>query len=189
MANDDEQVGKNPATKTGEDPGEGASAVEVHSPGDGATNEAGADVAFEGGAPAQLGTARYVHAAFFAGAALMAFLVGRVLAVVWNSLAEWPAAVRAVPQLLRYAEDERFSVTIIVGVVVALTTVFLLYRKAHVRQWADEVATELYKVHWPDREVVTNGTIVVIVASVFATVYIGLLDRVWGFITNLVYGA
>jgi len=189
MANDDEKADKNPANKTGKDPSDDASAVEVRASGAGDESETGGDVAFEGGAPAQLGTVRYVHAAFFAGGALLAFLIGRILAVVWNSLAEWPAAVRAVPQLLRYAEDERFSVTIIVGVVVALALVFYLYRKPHVRQWADEVATELYKVHWPDREVVTNGTIVVLVASVFATVYIGLLDRVWGFITNLVYGA
>lgn len=189
MANDDEQPDKTPASMTGKDPSEGASAVEVRASGEGSDDETGGEVAFEGGAPAQLGTVRYVHAAFFAGGALVAFLVGRILAVIWNALAEWPAAVRAVPQLLRFAEDERFSVTIIVGVLVALVLVFSLYRKPHVRQWADEVATELYKVHWPDREVVTNGTIVVLVAGVFATVYVGLLDRVWGFITNLVYGA
>jgi len=29
----------------------------------------------------------------------------------------------------------------------------------------------------------------VIAAGIFATVYIGLLDRLWGFVTMLVYGA
>ena len=51
------------------------------------------------------------------------------------------------------------------------------------------VAIELSKVTWPKRETVTNGTIVVIAAGVFATVYVGLLDRLWGFVTMLVYGA
>jgi preprotein translocase subunit SecE len=72
---------------------------------------------------------------------------------------------------------------------VGLVTVVVAVRRADFRRWADEVATELYKVHWPEREIVTNGTIVVLVAGLFATVYVGLLDRVWGFLTNLVYGA
>lgn len=146
-------------------------------------------VDFSGSAFANLGTERYVNAAFFAGAVLLAFLLGRVLAGLWNTLAEWPAAVRAVPQLVAYAEDERPGLMTVVGAILAIVIVVSLYRKPNVRQWADEVATELYKVHWPEREVVTNGTIVVIVASVFATLYVGILDRIWGFITNLVYGA
>lgn len=146
------------------------------------------EVEFDGGVPAQLGTEKYVHAAFFAAGVLIAFLVGKILAAVWNSLAEWPAAIRALPVLLRYAEDERPTFTMMIGALVAIAAVVYAVRKQEVRQWADEVATELYKVHWPDREVVTNGTVVVLVAGVFATVYVGLLDRVWNFITNLVYG-
>lgn len=148
------------------------------------------NVAFDGATAAtQLGTEKYVHAAFFAAGVLLAYLTGRILAAIWNRLADWPAAVRAVPQLLRYAEDERLSVTMVVGALVGIGVVITMFRKPHVRQWADEVATELYKVHWPERDVVTNGTIVVVVAGLFATLYIGLLDRVWSFITNLVYGA
>ena len=52
-----------------------------------------------------------------------------------------------------------------------------------------QVQAETKKVVWPTRETVTNGTIVVIVASAIATVYVGLLDRLWGFVTTLVYGA
>ncbi len=146
------------------------------------------EVEFDGGVPANLGTEKYVHAAFFAAGVLIAFLTGKILAAIWNILAEWPAAVRAVPGLLRYAEDERPSFTMLIGAVVAVGCVVYGVRRKDIRQWADEVATELYKVHWPDREIVTNGTVVVIVAGVFATVYVGLLDRVWNFITNLVYG-
>jgi preprotein translocase subunit SecE len=142
-----------------------------------------------GEAPVQLGSTKYVHAAFFAAGILGAFLTGKVLGAIWNQLSEWPAAVRAVPALLRYAEDERSGPTMVVGAIIALFVVIQVYRKESTRRWADEVASELSKVVWPNRETVTNGTIVVIIASIIATVYVGLLDRFWGFVTTLVYGA
>lgn len=182
MANDDVKDDRNNDRPSEE----GTTGVELRSETAGAASE---QVEFSGGAFANLGTEKYVNSAFFAGAVLLAYLIGQVLATIWNALAEWPAAVRAVPQLVSYAEDDRSGLTIVMGALIALVVVVSLYRKSGVRQWADEVATELYKVHWPDREVVTNGTIVVLVASLFATIYIGVLDRIWGFITNLVYGA
>ena len=63
------------------------------------------------------------------------------------------------------------------------------YRKESVRTWANEVAAELSKVTWPTREAVLNGTVVVVVASALATVYVAVLDKIWGFLTTLVYGA
>ena len=119
----------------------------------------------------------------------IAFLTGKISAAGWGMLAEWPSAVRKVPQLLRYAEDERPTYTMLVGAVVGLVVVILCLRDEGVRRWADDVALELSKVTWPKKETVTNGTIVVIAAGLFATVYIGLLDRLWGFVTMLVYGA
>lgn len=140
-------------------------------------------------APAQIGSARYVHAAFFVGGILVAFVSGKVLGLIWNSLAGWPEAVRRVPALLRYAEDERESFTMGAGALVGLVTVIQTYRKQQIRTWAYEVAAELAKVSWPTRETVTNGTIVVVIASMIATVYVTVLDRFWGFLTKLVYGA
>jgi preprotein translocase subunit SecE len=147
------------------------------------------DAGLTGETPVHLGSTKYVHAAFFAAGVLGAFIAGRILAAIWNRLAEWPAAVRAVPGLLRYAEDERPGFTMLAGAVIALVTVIQIYRKDDTRRWADEVASELSKVVWPNKETVTNGTIVVIIASIIATVYVGLLDRLWGFVTTLVYGA
>ncbi|HVU04851.1 MAG TPA: preprotein translocase subunit SecE [Polyangiaceae bacterium] len=143
----------------------------------------------EDSTPTALGATKYVHAAFFVVGILTAFVSGKVLAGVWNALAAWPPAVRAVPQLLLYGEDERPSFTIVAGIVIGLVVVVRMFRNPTVRQWSDDVALELSKVVWPTREIVTNGTIVVIVASALATVYVGLLDRLWGFVTTLVYGA
>ena len=149
-----------------------------------ATDEAEAD----DGTPANLGATKYVHAAFFAFGILVAYLSGKILGSIWNTLAEWPAAVRQVPQLLSYSEDERPTFTMAAGALIGVITVIQSYRKESIRTWASEVALELSKVTWPNKETVTNGTIVVCVASVVATIYIALLDKFWGFVTQLVYG-
>lgn len=137
----------------------------------------------------ELGALRYVHAAFLAAAILAAYLCGQILLSVWNSLADWPAAVRAVPQLIQYAEDERSSSTMIVGAVLGFLLVLRYYRKPETRAWANDVAVELSRVTWPGKEMVTNGTIVVLVAGAVGTLYIAVLDRFWGYLTTLVYGA
>ena len=142
----------------------------------------------DGVAPAQLGATKYVHAAYFVAGTLTAFLSGRVLAGVWNALAAWGPAVRAVPQLLLYGEDERPAFTMVAGAFIGILAVVYFVRSDEVRRWADDVATELSKVVWPTRETVTNGTIVVIVASALAAIYVGLLDQLWAFVTSRVYG-
>ena len=65
--------------------------------------------------------------------------------------------------------------------------VYYWYR-TRARQLAEEVATEMSKVTWPTRTEVTNGTFVVIVTTIVSTVFFALMDRFWGFVTNLVYG-
>jgi preprotein translocase subunit SecE len=143
----------------------------------------------EHGAAEALGAEKYVYAAFFGVGIGIAFLTGKILAVVWDGFAQWPWATQALPWLLRYAEDERPTFTTLVGAVIAIIVVVACLRNEGMRRWADDVALELSKVTWPKKEIVTNGTIVVIAAGLFATVYIGLLDRLWGFVTTLVYGA
>jgi len=149
----------------------------------------GADGEVEAGTVESLGADKYVFAAFFGAGIGLAFLLGKLLESLWSVLVQWPAAVKVAPQLLRYAEDERPTYTMLVGAVVAIIVVIACLRNDGLRRWADDVALELSKVTWPKKEIVTNGTIVVIAAGLFATVYIGLLDRLWGFVTTLVYGA
>ncbi len=139
--------------------------------------------------PAELGATRYVHAAFFIGAILIAYLTGKILGLGWNLLADWHAAVHAMPFLLRYGEGQRATLTGLVGVVVGLVAVIQTYRRPGIRRWANDVAAELSRVTWPNKEMVTNGTIIVIVASLIAAAYIALLDQFWGFVTRLIYEA
>jgi preprotein translocase subunit SecE len=120
---------------------------------------------------------------------LAAYLAGKILVMGWNSLAAWPAAVRAVPQLVSYGEEQRDTYSLVAGATIGTLLVVQSYRKESVRTWATEVAAELSKVTWPTREAVLNGTIVVVVASALGTIYIAMLDKIWGFLTTLVYGA
>jgi preprotein translocase subunit SecE len=135
------------------------------------------------------GSERYVHAAFFVAGILAAYLSAKTLGMAWNSLAAWAPAVRAVPQLVAFTEEQRESYSLGAGAVIGAAVVIQSYRKESVRTWAGEVAAELSKVTWPTREAVLNGTLVVVVASALATVYVTILDRIWSFLTTLVYGS
>jgi len=137
----------------------------------------------------QIGVQRYVHAAFFAAGILAAYLSGKIILSAWNSLADWPEAVRTLPFLIEYTEQERGSLTLVIGAVLGVVGILRYYRRPAVRDWATEVAGELARVTWPEKDIVTNGTIVVLIAGTAATLYIALLDRLWGYLTNLVYGA
>jgi preprotein translocase subunit SecE len=138
-------------------------------------------------ATTQLGTARYVHASFIAAAVLVGYVTSQVFTLIWNRLAEAPWALRLVPQLVRYDEDVRGDVGLVVGAIVGIVTVIRIYKRKNIRDWADEVAAELAKVSWPDRENVVNNTVIVIVASLAATLYVTVLDRFWAFSTGLIY--
>lgn len=143
----------------------------------------------EGQSPAEIGVEKYVHASFFVAGILLSYLASKLLLALWNNLVDWPAAVHAVPALLAYSEDERASTTLIVGAVVGLLVILRYYRRPAVRGWATDVVGELARVTWPSKETVTSGTLVVLIAGAVATIYVALLDRFWGYLTNLVYGA
>jgi preprotein translocase subunit SecE len=97
--------------------------------------------------------------------------------------------VRSVPQLVSYTEEQRDNIGLVGGALIGTLAVVQSYRKERIRTWAGEVAAELSKVTWPTREAVLNGTVVVVVASTLGTIYIAVLDKIWGFLTTLVYGA
>jgi preprotein translocase subunit SecE len=74
-----------------------------------------------------------------------------------------------------------------VAAVVGILFAIYYWRKQEARQYANEVAEELSKVTWPSRKEVTNSTTVVVLTTVFATVFFALMDRFWGFITDKIY--
>jgi preprotein translocase subunit SecE len=194
MATSDEKDEKTTDAETGDDEVSSSEALATAS--DSALSEAetGELEAGDGGdddgeGASTLGSERYVHAAFFVAGILAAFVASKTVVLAWNSLAAWPAAVHAVPALVSYGEEQRDSIGLVAGAGIGTLTVIQAYRKENVRTWANEVAAELSKVTWPTREAVLNGTVVVVVASALATVYVTILDRIWSFLSTLVYGA
>ena len=128
--------------------------------------------------PTQLGTKRFVYAAYFAGAIAIAFLMSKVLGFAWYKL-------QTVKPALGEPRDEIIMpVSALIG---ALAAVYYWFR-TRARELAEEVAAEMAKVTWPTRTEVTNGTFVVIVTTIISTVFFALMDKFWGFLTNLVYG-
>ena len=152
-----------------------------------ADGDVGAD---DDAAPAAgvLGATRYVMAGFFTTGIACAYVIGRAIAAAWGKAADTMWVQMSMTFVARVGEEERSEYSTALGAELAIGLVIYAYRRPDVRQWTDEVASELAKVTWPDKSEVTNNTIVVLVTSAFATVYLALLDRFWGFVTNLVYG-
>jgi preprotein translocase subunit SecE len=152
-------------------------------------DEAGDDEeAGEGHAAAQLGSDRYVLAGFFAAGMLGAYVLGRAVQSAWISASNKDWFAQNFARLAAVTDDDKGMYGILIGGIVALVVVYRTYKKPEVREWSDEVAAELAKVVWPSRKDVTNSTFIVIVASAVATIYLALLDRLWAFVTNIVYG-
>jgi preprotein translocase subunit SecE len=156
---------------------------------DGASEEEGGELA-EGEEPAaaQLGADRYVLAGFFAAGMLGAYIFGRSLQSAWISASNKDWFSQRVPSLAAVSDDDKAMYGILLGGLIAIVVVYRTYQKPSIRTWCDEVASELAKVVWPSRKDVTNSTFIVIVASAMATIYLALLDRLWAFVTNIVYG-
>jgi preprotein translocase subunit SecE len=136
----------------------------------------------------QLGSERYVLAGFFAAGILAAYVLGRSLAGVWMTVANKEWFARALPTLASVPDDSKASYGSVIAAVISLVVTYRVYKRADVRAWSDEVASELNKVKWPSKKEVSNSTTVVIVASLVATAYLTILDRFYAFVTNLFYG-
>lgn len=127
--------------------------------------------------PLQMGSQRFVYAAYMAGAMLVAFLVAKSAHVAWYRLGQWK------PEFGEPKDEAIYVGASIVGVLVAL----YYWRKASSRQYANEVAEELSKVTWPSKKEVWNSTTVVIFTTLFATVFFALMDQFWKYVTDKIY--
>ncbi len=152
----------------------GSEGAEPSDPSELAEVPAGAEAA---GTPMQLGYQRYVYAAFMAAALIVAFVVAKMGHAAWYRLSQWK------PEIGEPQDEYVFPLAAVVGVLLAV----YYWRKPEARQYADEVAEELSKVTWPSRKEVTNSTTVVVMTTVFATVFFALMDRFWSFITDKIY--
>jgi len=133
----------------------------------------------DAGAPAQFGTKRFVYAAYFGGGIVIAFIVSKLLHTGWLKLSQYRPEVG----------EPHDEVVMPVAAAVGLAAAIYYWKRTRARELAEEVADELSKVTWPSKQEVTNGTAVVLVTTALATLFFTLMDRFWGFVTNLVYGS
>jgi preprotein translocase subunit SecE len=136
-----------------------------------------------------LGAQRYVIAAFIIATMLGAYVLGLTIHGVWAWASNRDFFALNLPQAAAVSDESKMTIGTTVGAVLALAYAVRQYRDPEVRAWTDDVAGELTKVKWPTKKDVTSSTIVVIAASTFAMVYLFLLDRLWAFVTGLIYGA
>jgi preprotein translocase subunit SecE len=128
--------------------------------------------------PQQLGTQRFVYAAYFAGAIGIAFIMSKALDFAWYRLQSYKPAIG----------EPREEIVMPLSALIGAGAAVYYWVRTRARELAEEVAVEMAKVTWPDRTEVTNGTVVVIVTTIVSTVFFALMDRFWGFLSNLVYG-
>jgi preprotein translocase subunit SecE len=132
-----------------------------------------------GSAPAQLGAKRYVYAGYFAAAIGIAFLSSKFIELAWTRLQMWK------PQ---YVGEPHGEVIMPISGAIGVGIAWYYWRQQRTRELAEEVASELSKVTWPSKDEVMSSTAVVIVTTIFSTIFFALMDRFWSFLTNLVYG-
>jgi len=117
-----------------------------------------------------LGLERYVQFGFILGGGVLFWLLDKIILLVWDVWAEPPTTVVTA---IAFASA--------VGVAIGL------YFHPKLNQLAMEVGGELSKVTWPTRKETSAATVVVLVTSVIAAVYLGVLDFFWSAITDLIY--
>ncbi|MBN1959510.1 MAG: preprotein translocase subunit SecE [Deltaproteobacteria bacterium] len=80
------------------------------------------------------------------------------------------------------------TLTRIIAFSVAFGSAVFVLKHAHTFKLANEVVDELSKVSWPSREETGNATIVVLVAVLICSVYLGIFDAIWLSLTNFILG-
>lgn len=113
-----------------------------------------------------------VHLIYLCGAVLMFYVLQWSIDWIWGYFGSAPSEFRIT------------LLAAIIAVVVGVTT----YRNDRIYTLANEVATELKKVTWPNAKEVRSATTVVIIMALVSALVLGLFDFAWSNITELVYG-
>lgn len=127
-------------------------------------------------APVELGNERRVQFAFVALLVALVLLLDRVTRAVSDELTQRLDLSQLDPK-----------VATAIGIVLAIGVTVALYKNKSVHTFAHDVAGELARVKWPNREETMSNTVVVIVTSLVAAVVIFAFDSIWAGITDLIY--
>jgi preprotein translocase subunit SecE len=113
-----------------------------------------------------------VHLIYLCGAVIAFYLIQWTVDWLWGYFGTAPSD---------------FTITMLAAIGATLVGV-VMYRSDKYYHLANEVASELKKVTWPNAKEVRAATLVVIVMAILSALILGLFDFVWSNITELVYG-
>jgi len=117
---------------------------------------------------------RYITLTFLTSAVLIAVTV-RSAVVEGIAIAGW-----ADPLFLNLIQ-----LSVIIAIVTGFATFFAMLRHKQAVSFVDEVAVEMRKVFWPDREETINSTTVVIVSCFIITASLAGFDFIWAKVTSI----
>ncbi len=109
---------------------------------------------------------------FFCGGLLLFYLLQWTVDWIWGYFSMAPS---------------EFYITLGSAVVALLAGIYM-YRHERIYTLANEVASELKKVAWPNAKDVKQATIVVIIMTIISATILGIFDLVWANITDFIYG-
>jgi preprotein translocase subunit SecE len=110
--------------------------------------------------------------------------------VLWVLTDKFLTTVMSWAGILEYnfeIPSERFTLTTLIGLLVASGVGFWAWRHPTLSTLSNEVAVELRKVTWPTAAETRAATIVVIVTVFIMSIFLGLFDMLWSKLLNLLY--
>jgi len=87
-----------------------------------------------------------------------------------------------------YFGKPKAFITIPLSFLVASVAVYMAWRSEEIFTLASECVTELMKVSWPTRKETMAATLVVIVTVFIASVFLGIYDGMWAYLSRQLYG-
>ena len=113
-----------------------------------------------------------VHLMYLVGAVILFYLLQWTIDWVWGYFTTPPG-------------DFQTSMIAAIG---AIFVGIVSYKNDRAYHLANEVATELKKVTWPNAKEVRTATIVVIVMTLISALILFLFDLSWSSLTDMIYG-
>lgn len=88
------------------------------------------------------------------------------------------------PLLVNLGSAVSLKASVLLALVGAVVTFFVLMRHERASTFVDSVVSELLTVTWPSREETTNNTGIVVGASLFFALLLGFYDLTWAKLTE-----
>jgi len=127
-----------------------------------------------------MGSNRRWVAMFFLGFGFLFWiLVTKFIATVM----EWIGIEEFDYQLI----GERFTLTPLVGLVIAAVVTLVGYRHPRLSKLSNEVVVEMKKVTWPNSQETRGATVVVIITVFIMAAILGVFDLFWSNLMDALY--